>query len=157
MEQDKLEALQNLIGEQNEIIEQLKNKVESFDSQIKANKELLEKHKHSGTETANIRDIISEVLGISISTSRGAAESYALQFGGFSQDGRAAVGNIKMTGSNDISFGFEWSGGANPVLTISSLDGIPVYANNAAALGGGLVAGQIYRTNGDPDTICVTH
>jgi len=34
---------------------------------------------------------------------------------------------------------------------------LATYANNAAAVAGGLVAGQIYRTNADPDTICVVH
>ncbi len=31
------------------------------------------------------------------------------------------------------------------------------YANNAAALAGGLVAGNLYRTGSDPDTVCVVH
>jgi hypothetical protein len=34
---------------------------------------------------------------------------------------------------------------------------LPAYANNAAAVTGGLVAGDLYRTNADPDTICVVH
>ncbi len=34
---------------------------------------------------------------------------------------------------------------------------LPNYANNAAALAGGLVAGQLYRTAGDPDTVCIVH
>jgi hypothetical protein len=34
---------------------------------------------------------------------------------------------------------------------------LSVYANNAAAIAGGLIVGQIYRTGGDPDTICVVH
>jgi len=34
---------------------------------------------------------------------------------------------------------------------------VPAYANNAAAISGGLVAGNIYRTNGDPDTLCIVH
>ena len=32
---------------------------------------------------------------------------------------------------------------------------LPAYANNAAALAGGLVAGDFYRTGGDPDVVCV--
>jgi len=31
------------------------------------------------------------------------------------------------------------------------------YANNAAAVAGGLVAGDLYRTGGDPDVVCVVH
>jgi len=35
--------------------------------------------------------------------------------------------------------------------------GIPVYANNAAAIVGGLTAGAFYRTGGDPDPVCIVH
>ena len=35
--------------------------------------------------------------------------------------------------------------------------GLPVYSNNAAAITGGLVAGDFYRTGGDPDLVCVVH
>jgi hypothetical protein len=35
--------------------------------------------------------------------------------------------------------------------------GIPVYANNAAAIAGGLTAGAFYRTGANPDPICVVH
>jgi len=35
--------------------------------------------------------------------------------------------------------------------------GLPVYANNAAAIAGGLTVGAFYRTGADPDIICVVH
>lgn len=35
--------------------------------------------------------------------------------------------------------------------------GLPAYANNAAAVAGGLTAGAFYRTGGDPDLLCVVH
>ena len=35
--------------------------------------------------------------------------------------------------------------------------GVPAYADNAAAIAGGLEAGNIYRTNGDPDILCIVH
>jgi hypothetical protein len=34
---------------------------------------------------------------------------------------------------------------------------LPVYANNAAALAGGLAVGAFYRTGADPDPVCVVH
>ena len=34
---------------------------------------------------------------------------------------------------------------------------LPVHANNAAALGAGMIAGQLYRTGGDPDPVCIVH
>ena len=41
---------------------------------------------------------------------------------------------------------------------INKLAGIlPVYANNAAAVAGGLVEGDHYRTGADPDFIAVVH
>ena len=38
-----------------------------------------------------------------------------------------------------------------------NLSEVPAYANNAAAIAGGLAAGNIYRTNGDPDALCIVH
>jgi hypothetical protein len=35
--------------------------------------------------------------------------------------------------------------------------GLSVFANNAAAVAGGLTAGALYRTGGDPDVVCVVH
>lgn len=34
---------------------------------------------------------------------------------------------------------------------------VPVFANNAGAIGGGLVAGNLYRTGADPDQLCIVH
>ena len=41
--------------------------------------------------------------------------------------------------------------------SILSVVGLPAHANNAAATGAGLVAGDLYRTGGDPDLVCVVH
>ena len=49
---------------------------------------------------------------------------------------------------------------AIPNLSVTNrlfMPALPVYANNAAALAGGLNPGSTYRTNGNPDTICVVH
>jgi hypothetical protein len=35
--------------------------------------------------------------------------------------------------------------------------GLPVYASNAAAIAGGLAAGDFYRTGADPDPVCCVH
>jgi len=37
------------------------------------------------------------------------------------------------------------------------MSSIPIYANNAAALAGNLVAGDFYRTNANPDPVCIVH
>jgi hypothetical protein len=43
------------------------------------------------------------------------------------------------------------------VATDFGVTGLPIYANNAAALAGGLVVGMFYRTNADPDPVFVVH
>lgn len=47
--------------------------------------------------------------------------------------------------------------GDNSVTSILQVVGLPVYANNAAAVAGGLTAGAFYRTGADPDPVCVVH
>jgi hypothetical protein len=54
--------------------------------------------------------------------------------------------------------------GTGPILLnvftgglVITLFGVPVFANNAAAIGGGLTAGAVYRTGLDPDTLCIVH
>ena len=47
--------------------------------------------------------------------------------------------------------------GTNAPTSKLQVVGLPVYANNAAAIVGGLTAGALYRTGGDPDPVCVTH
>jgi hypothetical protein len=44
--------------------------------------------------------------------------------------------------------------GGGAAFGISS---IPVYANNAAAVTGGLTAGRLYRSGGDPDHLMIVH
>jgi len=45
------------------------------------------------------------------------------------------------------------------VVVVPSLynTNMPVYANNAAAITGGLTVGSFYRTGGNPDPVCVVH
>lgn len=38
-----------------------------------------------------------------------------------------------------------------------TISGVQVFANNAAALAGGLTVGQLYRTGADPDVIATVH
>lgn len=46
---------------------------------------------------------------------------------------------------------------ANKKYVDDKTSNLPIYANNAAALGGGLTAGKLYRTGTDPDHLCVVH
>jgi hypothetical protein len=68
-------------------------------------------------------------------------DGYILAQGG--TFGLSPAGNLTLSG--DAS-----------ALTLT-VTGLPVYANNAAALAGGLVAGKCYRTGATPDPVCVVH
>lgn len=69
------------------------------------------------------------------------------------------TGNVNSVGSVSLDTG-EWGifffDGTNwwALLTTTTV-GLQIFANNAAAIGGGLVAGDLYRTGGDPSTVCV--
>ncbi len=45
----------------------------------------------------------------------------------------------------------------NVINTGGATPGIPVYSDNATALSGGLIIGDVYRTGGDPDPVCIVH
>jgi hypothetical protein len=72
----------------------------------------------------------------------------------------------EITGGNVVAAG-KFTGGGGYGLKIDKdgnavFDGkikatLSVYANNAAAIAGGLVAGQLYRTGADPDQVCIVH
>ena len=40
---------------------------------------------------------------------------------------------------------------------LSRFENLSIYANNAAAITGGLSVGAFYRTGADPDVVCVVH
>jgi len=68
-------------------------------------------------------------------------KAYSLLYGTFSGTAGSLAGQ-KLT--------------VNALLNVN-IAKLSVYANNAAALGGGLVPGDLYRTGGDPDPIMVVH
>ena len=77
----------------------------------------------------------------------------------FVTDGVVAAGSIPTaisitTGSSGLGTErLRITSGGNIVLS----SGLPVYANNAAAIAGGLAVGSLYRTGADPDPVCIVH
>jgi hypothetical protein len=70
-----------------------------------------------------------------------------------SSDDNTAGTLYKMTIQWDGKVGIGTTAPKSPLHVV----GLPVYANNAAAISGGLTAGAFYRTGGDPDPVCVVH
>lgn len=69
------------------------------------------------------------------------------------------------TGNNQLAIASAFYGDLNNKYfgNVSALKaplhftGLQIFANNAAAIAGGLTAGAFYRTGADPDVVCVTH
>ena len=86
---------------------------------------------------------------------------------GFSAGNGSSLWHVGLSGTTlqfthsgvaDVVFFAPTGVGINKMPTGAfSVLGLPVYANNAAAIVGGLSAGDCYRTGGDPDVIAVVH
>lgn len=79
------------------------------------------------------------------------ADSNKLKIGGGYSPGQGITPAITVNASNYVGIGM-----ASPTAPLQ-VAGVPVYANNAAAIAGGLTAGAFYRTGANPDPVCVVH
>jgi hypothetical protein len=79
----------------------------------------------------------------------GSASGYYFQTNG----GNATTMFVGLGGTYNGNVGV---GTATPHSKLAVV-GLPVYANNAAAIAGGLAAGDFYRTGANPDPVCVVH
>jgi hypothetical protein len=71
--------------------------------------------------------------------------------------GNSGTGSVVPLQDNLINSGtatFRWK---KSTSVSGAFTGLQIFANNAAAITGGLVAGDLYRTGADPDTVCVVH
>ena len=83
-------------------------------------------------------------------------ESLASVFGAAGANGHLALAAngkeaMRIDGAGNVAIGTE-----DPKSKLHVV-GIPAFANNAAAIAGGLTPGAFYRTGGDPDVLCVVH
>lgn len=81
---------------------------------------------------------------------------------GFSSGGNAYAGadsGVSRLLPGVIAVGNGAAGDFSGKLKATKLSvvGLQVFANNAAAIAGSLVAGDFYRTGADPDVVCVVH
>lgn len=66
-------------------------------------------------------------------------------------NGNSLTEQVRVAGDGKVGVGTTSPKSALHVV------GLPVYANNAAAIAGGLTAGAFYRTGADPDPVMVVH
>lgn len=101
---------------------------------------------------------------INVTYATGGAGSHSQNAGHI---GAAAAANTGNGGEGSYQGGTSGGNGVTPAgnggsgivivrYIYQSLD-TPIYANNAAAIAGGLTLGMLYRTGADPDTLCVVH
>jgi len=102
---------------------------------------------HDGTQFLRAAAIVGHIDGTPATNSMpGRLELYTTPSGATSPTERI---RIDSTGKVGI--------GTTAPKSILHVVGLPIYANNAAAIAGGLTAGAFYRTGGDPDPVCVVH
>jgi hypothetical protein len=68
----------------------------------------------------------------------------------------SSIVRLNTNGNSYFNGGNVGIGTTSP-KSILHVVGLPIYANNSAAVAGGLTAGAFYRTGGDPDPVCVVH
>jgi hypothetical protein len=97
------------------------------------------------------------VIGSNITAdSRLQVSSNATVVFGINNDGSLLPGSgTPDIGSASFKYGTVYATNLN--ASNINLGSIPVYANNAAAISGGLSAGDVYRTGADPDPLCIVH
>jgi len=99
---------------------------------------MIETHKHSGKETADISQILQERLGIKMGTYLGATESVSLEFGGFKQLGTSQSGYMKLEPKNNKYFGLTWTGGGDPAVDMNIEFWLPLFDSNPTAVSGSI-------------------
>ncbi len=67
--------------------------------------------------------------------------------------GTNAVSLFRIQAGGNVGIGI----GTNAPTSKLQVVGLPVFANNAAAVAGGLTVGAFYRNGGDPDSVSVVH
>ena len=105
---------------------------------------------HLVTRQSGVNNLVGHVTGINSALAT-AEKRVAVM--GMRTDGATDSGRIEFT---------TWNAGAAGLRMLIDRDGVsiyglPVYANNAAAVAGGLAVGDLYRAGGDPDAVCVVH
>jgi hypothetical protein len=91
--------------------------------------------------------LLNDISGAQVILSPTTAQIVDADGNGFSTTIAGDTAKMESSGGSAITL-------ANGNFNFATLQ---VFANNAAAIGGGLIAGDLYRTGADPDVVCVVH
>ena len=137
--EEQIEKLENLINKQEERIKELEYK--------------LERHKHSGKDTADINNILQERLGLKMGTftSMTGTDNIYFDFAGVLKSiGRAQLGEAKVYSLLGQYFGIEWTGGGEPYFTTDAEMVLPFFASDPTAIDGSIY----YNTGTNKVKVC---
>jgi len=130
-----------VLEEYDEKIEEFKQKIEEFEKKIDKMDLMIETHKHSGKETADISQILQERLGIKMGTFTSATGTEGMYFdfaGVLKSIGRAQFGETRVYSLMEKYFGIEWTGGGEQFFTTNAEFILPKFASNPTAVSGSI-------------------
>jgi hypothetical protein len=114
----------------------------------------------SGTFQGNLRTGAGSGVVFLTDVSFGVSlyNSAAIRFSAANTIGSGDV-SISRLASGSLAIGNGTTGNTSGKLSLAhiNLNSLVVYTSNAAAIAGGLVAGDTYRTGTDPDVVCIVH
>lgn len=144
--EEQIERLENLINEQGKIVEKQEKMIKELEYK-------LEKHKHSGKETADISNILQERLGIKMGTFTGGTGTEGIYFdfaGVIKSIGRAQFGEARVYALLGQYFGIEWTGGGEPYFTTDAEMVLPYFSSDPTAIDGSIY----YNTGTNKVKVC---
>lgn len=102
--------------------------------------------------------ISSDTAGMTFSAASNIAFSSSGSTSFDTTNGDPGTSNISFTSGSDVSIAaMQSSTGTFSFRAHHINTSLQVFANNAAAIAGGLIAGDLYRTGADPDPVCIVH
>ena len=100
------------------------------------------------------------VASLSTTTSTAVVNAYMCTFDGADYDAYQTNSNqLNLGGSVLVNKKVFGTATYRAMVTAgtATFGSVPVFANNAAALAGGVLVGGLYRSGGDPDILCIVH
>jgi hypothetical protein len=135
--EEKLKELETNI----ERLESLSNENEELKGRVKELEYKLEKHKHSGKETSDISNILSERLGLKMGTftSMTGAEGLYFDFANILVSiGNPSFGKTRVNSIDDKYFGIDWNTVGGQYFTTNAPFVLPFFSSDPDTINGSI-------------------